>query len=48
MGNGQDVAVAYMGMRWGDPHPITAMKVGTGRARRDWGVMEAESVRRYS
>lgn len=48
MGNGQDVAVAYMGIRLGEPHPITEIKVGGSRERRESGVMEAERVRRYS
>lgn len=37
-----------MGMRSGWPQPITVMKVGVGSARRSSGVMEDDSVRRYS
>jgi hypothetical protein len=46
MGKGQLEAVAYMSMRPGSPQPMTAMKVGWGRARRAEGVMDSERVRR--
>lgn len=48
MGKGQEVAAVYMGIREGEPQPITAMKVGMGSWRRESEVMEAERVRRYS
>jgi len=38
----------YIGMRFGAPQPITVMKVGVGRARRDSGEMVEERVRRKS
>jgi hypothetical protein len=38
-----------MSIRPGSPHPTTQMKVESGRAKREEGVMlEAESARRYS
>ena len=37
-----------MGIRLGEPQPITAMKVGVGRERREEGLMERVRVRRYS
>lgn len=48
MGKGHDVAVAYMGISEGEPQPMTDMNVGGSRERRESGVTEAESVRRYS
>ncbi len=39
---------AYVSMSEGEPQPITAMKVGIGRARRPSGVIWEERVRRYS
>jgi hypothetical protein len=37
-----------MGMSEGEPHPMTAMKVGTGSRSRESVVMDLDSVRRYS
>lgn len=48
MGKGQFVVSVYIGIRSGLPQPITVMKVGVGRARRESGVMEDESVRKNS
>ena len=48
MGKGHWVSAWYMGIKAGEPQPIIAMKVGTGRWRREAGVMDAVRVRRYS
>lgn len=48
MGNGQEVSVAYIGMRCGEPQPIIAMKVGVARCRRLEGVIDFVNVRMYS
>jgi len=48
MGKGQEVSVAYMGIREGEPQPMMAMKVGVGRCRRLSGVMDFVNVRTYS
>jgi len=48
MGKGQEVSVWYMGIRAGEPQPMTAIKVGVWRWRRVEGEMDFASVRRYS
>ena len=45
MVNGQLVSAWYMGIREGEPQPMMAMKVGTGREWRVEGGMEAVRVR---
>ena len=48
MGKGQRVSRVYMGIREGEPWPITVMKVGIGRRRREEMVTEELRVRRNS
>jgi hypothetical protein len=37
-----------MGIKAGEPQPIIAMNVGTGRCRREEGEMDVVRVRMYS
>lgn len=48
MGKAQLEAWMYMGMRSGEPQPMTTMEVGGERVVRVVGGMEAERVRTYS
>lgn len=47
MGYGQAVSFVYIGIRSGEPQPITTTEVGGESCERDPGVRE-ERVRRYS
>lgn len=48
MGKGQLVSFVYIGIRSGEPQPITTTEVGGESWEREEGVREEERVRRYS
>lgn len=48
MGKGQLVSLVYMGMRSGEPQPMTMTEVGGESVEREDGVRDKERVRRYS
>ncbi len=48
IGYGQFVSFMYIGIRSGEPQPITTTEVGGKSCDNDSGVREEERVRRYS
>ena len=48
MGKGQEVSVAYIGIREEEPQPMTIREVGRGRSEREDGERTEQRVRKYS